>query len=820
MNPRLDLRPDRERRRVWVTLDGQRLVALREGDREGLKALTTWLVDAQIVTVEEAAAVQGVRPRTVVAYQATYAARGNSADLVDRRHFNPGQQVDYRMDAYKGALIHCATLNLVRGQKNSERGLADQLGMDDRTVGRHLHQTGWRAAEETGLTEEVAAYLDAERQRAYWAGVTGKPLASVLSDSSPRKWQRPQRGLIGIALGVTHLAANGAYESLSRLVAKPSSVLRSWAPQRVWHTLLTYLMASGGQRVSQVKHFSWCSVEGLLGGSRGLSASSLRHWLVDAARQAGEKVTVRRSNGQEATITRLQDYQEEAVAQRVRRGLVKGRAVYLDDYVNAIFRREPIARTKHGTRYGICKAFRRHMAQDVDTGHAVTCPLGPSDITPLAVVKRVVEIINGGLDRVLPGWQLDLVIADRWWSVKAVIRWAQKTGPKLLTWGKDIKAVREALAGVDEEELKKHPVRVEVQDERSGQTVKQIEGYRLDTELSLYGLEDPIRCIVEWDGKAGSKKRVRLVVRIEPEEMAEEDVVDEQRFRQRVEILLKQLQRRVNWSAFGGGQAHLRPSVSEQPDEEERAKIVKNQRQVATRLANDQARQKEAERELAQLRRGEAPTNGLKLGIQDLKKLIKTLKDRSRRSTARLAELDRLLKWVDGQGPRPKEKPVAELDLTRESILTQLKLEVFTAQETLVDDFIEHALKPVLREEAEQQAVERKRLGKRSTAKGREGELLSTNVEELYQTKLRSLERETILVQLLNQPGEFVRHKTERIILSVADRFEDHRLQAAYERYCLILNERDVRVPMDDGEPWRLLFTYHLDAPSSSAQFK
>ena len=820
MKPRLDLRPDRERRRVWVTLDGQRLVALREGDREGLKALMTWLVDAQIVTVEEAAAVQGVRPRTVVAYQATYAARGNSADLVDRRHFNPGQQVDYRMEAHKGALIRCTTLNLVRGEKNSERGLADQLGMDDRTVGRHLHQTGWRAAEKAGLAEEVAAYLDAERQRAYWAGVTGKPLASVLSDSSPREWQRPQRGLVGIALGVAHLAANGAYESLSRLVEKPLSVLGGWAPQRVWHTMLTYLMASGGKRLSQAKHFSWRPVEGLLGGSRGLSASSLRHWLVAAAQQAREKVTVRRSNGQEATISRLQDYQEEAVAQRVRRGLVQGRAIYLDDYVNAIFRREPIARTKHGTRYGICKAFRRHMAQDVDTGHAVTCPLGPSDITPLAVVKRVVEIINGGLDRVQPGWQLDLVIADRWWSVKAVIRWAQKTGPKLLTWGKDIKAVQEALAGVDEEELKKHPVLIEVRDERSGQTVEQVEGYRLDTELSLYGLEDPIRCIVEWDGKAGSKKRVRLVVRLEPEEMTEEEVVDAQRFRQRVEILLKQLQRRVNWSAFGGGQAHLRPDMSAQPNEEERSKIVKNRRQVATRLANDQARLKEVEQELAQLRQGESPTNGLKLGVQDLKKLIKNLKDRSRRSTARLAELDRVLTWMDGQGPRPEEKPVAELDLTRESILTQLKLEVFTAQETLVDDFIEHALNPVLWEEAEQQAAERKRLDARSTAKGREGEPLSTDVEELYQAKLKNLERETILVQLLNQPGEFVRHKTERIILSVADRFEDRRLQAAYERYCLVLNERDIRVPVDEGEPWRLLFTYHLEAPSSSAQFK
>jgi len=37
---------------------------------------------------------------------------------------------------------------------------------------------------------------------------------------------------------------------------------------------------------------------------------------------------------------------------------------------------------------------------------------------------------------------------------------------------------------------------------------------------------------------------------------------------------------------------------------------------------------------------------------------------------------------------------VAELDLTRDSIPTQLKLKVFTAQETLLDDFIEQAPKP------------------------------------------------------------------------------------------------------------------------------
>ena len=221
---------------------------------------------------------------------------------------------------------------------------------------------------------------------------------------------------------------------------------------------------------------------------------------------------------------------------------------------------------------------------------------------------------------------------------------------------------------MSEETLKQHPVKVEVQDEATGEVVEQVAGYRLDTELSIYDLEKPVRCVVEWDGNPRSKKMARLVIGVGRDEMDKEAVVDGLRFRQRVEIMLKLLQRRVNWPAFGGGKAILRPSALEKPDEEERKRLLRNQRQVTTQLAN--------------------------------------------------------------------------------------------------------------------------------------------------------LERETILKRLLSQRGEFVRHKTKRIILVVADHFEDRRMQLAYERYCLILNHRDIRVPLDDGEPWRLLFTYHLDAPSSSAQFK
>lgn len=820
--PRLVLQPCSRSGHVRLMLDGEEFVSLRGGDCEGLKIITTLLVDSKVITVEEAAAVQGVMPRTVEAYRATYAETGNSADLIDRRQFNPGQLTDYRMEPHKPELIRHATLGLVRGEKISERGLAARLNgvVNYRTAGRHLHEMGWRAAVEAGLREEINAYLDTERRRAYFAGVDGEPLENILNSSSPREWQTPERGLVGIALGVAHLALNGAYGSLERLVAGPLSVLSDWSPLRVWHVSLVYLMASGGGCLSQIKYFAWRQVRGLLSGCAGLSATSLRHWMVEVAKHAKEKVTVCRSDGREESITRLRDYLEEAVAQRMRKGLIRGRAIYLDDYVNAIFRREPIARTKHGTRYGICKAFRRHMAQDVDTGHAVTCPLGPSDITPLAVVQRVVELINGGLDRAIPGWQLELVIADRWWSVETVIRWTLGEGPKLLTWGKNIKTVQDALEGVSETKLKEHPVTIEVRDEATGQMVEQVAGYRLDTELSIYDLERPIRCIVEWDGKQESKKRARLVVGVERDEMSESEVVDGLRFRQRVEILLKQMQRRVNLSAFGGGKAHLRPAKLEKPDEKERRKILKNHRQVTTRRINDRARLKEVKRELEQLRAGESATNELGLGIRDLKKLVKDLQRHIQRSTARLEELDSLLAWADGKGPRPEEKQVAELDLTRDSILTQLRLEVFTAQETLLDDFIEQALKPVLREEAEQQAAKRQQWDARSTAKGREGEPLGTDVEELYQIKLNNLERETILERLTNQRGEFVRHKTKRIILVVFDRFEDRRTQAAFERYCVILNQRDIRIPMDDGKPWRLLFTYHLNAPSSSAQFK
>ncbi len=59
----------------------------------------------------------------------------------------------------------------------------------------------------------------------------------------------------------------------------------------------------------------------------------------------------------------------------------------------------------------------------------------------------------------------------------------------------------------------------------------------------------------------------------------------------------------------------------------------------------------EKELERRQSDRRSAPTNSLKLGVRELKKLAKDLKASISRATGRLAELDALITWGDGNGP-------------------------------------------------------------------------------------------------------------------------------------------------------------------------
>ena len=355
------LQNDPDRPLQWLVRDNQPLLALGSDDRTGLTLSLTWQVAAGQVSAEEAALLLGVTPRTVQEHCATYAASGDSVDLVDRRHFNPGQQTAYRMAAHRPALVAQWTRNLVNDQSTSGRHLAEQLGnvVDDRTVDRHLDEMGLRAAEAAGLRAELQATIAEREQTAYWAGINRQPLAGVcdIPPTDPA-WQQEVTPQATVALATAHLLRNGAYASLQALLGG----IGEWP---LWHALLTVLVVTGGAPLNWLRQFDWAALGGLLGGRCGPSLSHLRDWLQQVVERARQTLPITRSTGQVDTITRPRDYQEQAVAEKVQRGVVQALVIRLDCYINAVFRRENIARAWHGTRNWAYKAFRRNVAQSL-----------------------------------------------------------------------------------------------------------------------------------------------------------------------------------------------------------------------------------------------------------------------------------------------------------------------------------------------------------------------------------------------------------------------------------------------------------------------
>lgn len=784
-------------------------------DKTGLALLSTWLVSGGLLRPEEAARLAGVSVPIILARCAEYQATRSSLSLVDRRHFNPGQQTAYRMEAYRSAAVSRWTLNLLTGESNSGRHLAVQLeeAVDDRTIDRFLNGNGLRQAEAAGLRQEVEAYLRQLQQAAYWAGGRREPLVGVYDAPPETGWEVATEATATTALSTAHLVINGAYETLERLNVPDEGVTSNC---RFWHALLTFLAVSDGDRLSRVRRFAWERVRGLLGGRKGLSASFLRGRLrrvADAARD--ESVTVSRGAEQAETISRLQDYQEEAIAQRVRRRSVQARAVWLDDLVNSVSRRERIARAWHGTKHWAVKAFRRHIVRDVETKHAVTCPLSRSNITPLAVLRQVESLINGGLSRVEPLRRLGRIITDRWWSTKECLSHAEGEGTGLVAWGKETQSVRAALGALGPVDEQWEPVGAS-----QGQE-EEVIGWLLDTEAAPYQLPQSVRFIAFET--ADGRRLGFFAPGVSREEVPALTLLEELHGRSWVESLLKELNRRLQLPNFGGGAA--RPVVEEPglpglsaPQALRKLFRQRSQARGRQRRAQEKLAAMEAELTRRTEQSGEAPAPGeLSLLSQaELKGLCRRYQGQIERAQAQLWELEALIAWYEGRACLISLDPTYELDLSPEVILTQLKLDIHTAHQTLLEEFIEQALQPVLWEEAQRQAEARQRGGARSTARGREEKPLSTDVKELYETKVTNLQRETILHQLLHQEGYFLYHPQERVMISVAYPFREQRMQAAYERYCVILNRKQVRVPIDRDEKWLLLFTWAERGPPPS----
>ncbi|MBU0491377.1 MAG: hypothetical protein KKB13_05965, partial [Chloroflexi bacterium] len=248
-----------------LLVQGRLVLAVPHTDRTGQRWLVQQLIQQDALATTTAAELLGLSPRTIQRDQAAYQEQQDSAWLVDRRRFNQGQQVAYRAVEHEGTLISRWVLNLLGDEPTHGRHLEMQLDgvLDDRTIDRTLGRLGLRAAEVTGLRQQVQEEVAAIRQAAYWAGVAQQPLAAVTPPLQLAGWAQQVSDQAALSLVTGQLVGNGAYETAQGLHATRDGLIS--AP-RAWHHLLTYLASSGGARLSQAKHHVWTPLQALLGG--------------------------------------------------------------------------------------------------------------------------------------------------------------------------------------------------------------------------------------------------------------------------------------------------------------------------------------------------------------------------------------------------------------------------------------------------------------------------------------------------------------------------------------------------------------------------
>ena len=116
------------------------------GDKFGHTLYLTWLATAGQISMQSMAEQLGVTVRTARDYVKNYQSSGDSLVLVDRRHFNSGQQRAYRIEPYRAAILEHWIMNLLEGEPLSSRKLEAQLekAVSDRTIARFLSRSGLR----------------------------------------------------------------------------------------------------------------------------------------------------------------------------------------------------------------------------------------------------------------------------------------------------------------------------------------------------------------------------------------------------------------------------------------------------------------------------------------------------------------------------------------------------------------------------------------------------------------------------------------------------------------------------------------------------
>ena len=103
--------------------------------------------------------------------------------------------------------------------------------------------------------------------------------------------------------------------------------------------------------------------------------------------------------------------------------------------------------------------------------------------------------------------------------------------------------------------------------QQADQDQKKEETYYLDSQAMIYQLQQPVRIIAHWNGKTEGQKLAALAIGLAADKHKASKLLNYLPYRQRVEILIKGLQRRVQLANFGGGKAIIRQEERDEPSD-------------------------------------------------------------------------------------------------------------------------------------------------------------------------------------------------------------------------------------------------------------
>ena len=712
-------------------------IEMSEGDKLTRRIIMALLNSAKLGSPNEIAKALQVAKSTVSENTKKY-LEGGSDNLISKSggsesKLTPEVKGYIISELIESSLKSEKVLNQIIVKKVNEKILDNKNKISYKTVERFRKDINF-----DGIVDDLKAFIE---------------LISH-SDSHPRKPSRYALELLTIPL----LEKIGFYETMEKI----SLDRKIGYPDVVFYHTLYFLFSIGKTRLyhlSLIPHNEFGQIIGLDGH---ISNGGAHKRMVLVAKKRGSV---------DAIIEAIRGYSKADI--------IDGTVIYIDTHVIQLWINGKLFKTLHGTKKLITKAINAHYAHCAKKDMPITFIFTQANKSLKDVMKDLIEQVNKGL---VDEKKVRILIADRGiYKISLLLEICKEYGILIITWGKRGTTAEKEVKRLSEENACFEYFDAVEKKDKEGNIIKQTIEYA-DEVITVNAEGDKIRTIILRNASEGKLKWLHVVGEGEKEEISTNDAVDYLLGKQSIENLFKEKIKHGGFDEFCGGELEKVTMSEEMLEGEELEKHKKRLEKIEERIKGYGSELK-AVKDL--LDKGKISKRTYNASKKDFNRLI-------RENTKEKKRLDDKIKFAEG-GKKPEEEYKDEVDTTRMEILNLIKDYALNAKKLVIKEFIEKGLKPILLEEANEEALNGS--GKNS-------------VEEIYEKKIKYFDKNKDMIRswLFDIGGYIKTDEKNKIKTITPNEFDNKTMRKAYNRYTTILNEKRSKLRCGEGVEYTLIY--------------